>query len=96
MKRFLEKYGFKPDKYYRIIDGNVYRNVAMGFIKEGKPFDRAFRRVGNCKVYAVRFNTYTVYYVIHDDVVYRAVHYDPVINDMVEDLELLAKGYASI
>ena len=99
MGNFLEKYGFKPDNYYKVGDGIVYRNVAAGLIKEEKPFNMAFRKVGNYKIYAVHHRVtqpYTVYYIVVDNVVYRAEYYESVINDMVEDLELLAKGFKTI
>lgn len=90
MGQFLEKYGFKPSNYYKVVDGVVYRNVA-GVLTEL----HNFCRVGRFKIY-VEYHPHTTYSIIVDGVVYQVEYSFPVIDDMIEDLELLAKGFACI
>lgn len=86
----LNKYNFKEDKYYKVVNDIVYRNVAAGLIKEDAPFDRAVRKAGNFKIYAQRHDNYvpsTNYYLILNDIVYKAEHCDSILKELTEDLK---------
>lgn len=91
IEKFLDKYGFEPCLYYIVVDNVVCRNVAAGPIKEDM-FKRAFRRVGNYKIYAVHFNNYepyTTYYIVVNNVVYHVDYHITIINEMVADLKAI-------
>ena len=86
----LKKYNFREDRYYKVVNGAVYRNVAAGLIKENAPFDRAVRRAGKFKVYAQRHDNYvpsTNYYLILNDIVYKAEHCDSILKELTADLK---------
>ena len=86
----LKKYNFTEDRYYKVVNGTVYRNVAAGLIKEDAPFDRAVRRAGKFKVYAQHHDNYvpsTNYYLILNNIVYKAEHCDSILKELTNDLK---------
>lgn len=84
----LQKHGFKPDHYFKVVNGEVYRNVAAGLIKEDR-FKRATRRVGRYKLYAEHHATqlpYTNYFLIVDGNVYKREAIFSILEELVADL----------
>lgn len=98
IQEFISKWKFVESEYYKVINGEVFRNVQAGLIKEDD-FRKTTRHIGKYRIVARHFDCalpYTHYYLIFEDRIYETELYPiwipNILLDMTNDLKIIMGG----